>query len=132
MNKNISKEEYKKTNSWGISTCIDLYKCDPEILRNEFKIRDYVKNLCDLIDMKRFGDTQVVNFGEDPRVSGYSMTQLIATSLISGHFANESNSVYIDIFSCKWYDQEKAVEFTKDFFKSNRVDYSINLRGRNL
>ena len=132
MNKNISKEEYKKTNSWGISTCIDLYKCDPEILRNEFKIRDYVKNLCDLIDMKRFGDTQVVNFGEDPRVSGYSMTQLISTSLISGHFANESNSVYIDIFSCKWYDQEKAVEFTKDFFKSNRVDYSINLRGRNL
>jgi hypothetical protein len=31
--------------------------------------------------MRRYGETQVVYFGDDPRVTGFSLTQLIATSL---------------------------------------------------
>jgi S-adenosylmethionine/arginine decarboxylase-like enzyme len=79
--------------------------------------------------MKRFGEPVVVRFGEDPKVSGYSLAQLIETSLISGHFAETDNSVYIDIFSCKYYDQEKAVEFTKNFFKAEKFVYNVILRG---
>ena len=74
--------------------------------------------------MKRFGECVVVDFGEDPRVSGFSMTQLIETSLISGHFANQSNAVYLDVFSCKYYNPHTVAEFAKEFFKAK--DYALN------
>ena len=74
--------------------------------------------------MKRYGECIVVDFGEDPRVSGFSMTQLIETSLISGHFVNQTNDVYIDIFSCKFYDPKVVAEFTRKFFEAK--DYKIN------
>ena len=41
------------------------------------------------------------------------MVQLIETSLISGHFANDTNSAYLDIFSCKGYDPAVVEEFSK-------------------
>jgi S-adenosylmethionine decarboxylase len=63
----------------------------------------------------------VVHFGEDARVAGFSMTQLIETSLISAHFANQSNTTYLDVFSCKAYDPKTVVEFSKGFFKAKRV-----------
>lgn len=107
--------------SWGLSCSVDVKNCNPLIIRNAELIRDYVIKLCDLIEMKRFGDCQVVHFGEDEKVAGFSMVQLIETSLISGHFANATNSAYIDIFSCKCYDPAIVAEFTKDYFKGDSV-----------
>jgi S-adenosylmethionine/arginine decarboxylase-like enzyme len=84
--------------AWGLLTSLDLEGCNPDTIRDPEAIRRYVVELCKLIDMKRFGDTHVVHFGEDERVAGYSMFQLIETSCISAHFANDSNTSYIDIF----------------------------------
>jgi S-adenosylmethionine decarboxylase len=78
--------------------------------------------------MKRFGKTQVVHFGEDERVAGFSMTQLIETSLISAHFANQSNTTYLDVFSCKTYDPKVVASFSKRFFKARRVKRHTVLR----
>jgi S-adenosylmethionine/arginine decarboxylase-like enzyme len=78
--------------------------------------------------MKRFGDCQVVHFGEEERVAGFSMIQLIETSLISGHFANLTNSAYIDIFSCKAYDPNTVAEFTRKFFQASFVEVHVTKR----
>lgn len=119
---------YKNNKAWGLHTTIDLKNCDPHLIRSKEAIQTFVKELCDLIEMKRFGDTTVVHFGEDEIVAGYSMVQLIETSLISGHFANLTDSAYIDIFSCKLYDPYKAAEFTKKFFKGEEYTLNILLR----
>jgi len=125
--RNIKKEFYD-SNAWGLLTSVDLYVCNPETIRNAAAIKKYVDELCELIEMKQFGETQIVNFGEDEKVAGYSMFQLIETSLISGHFANKSNSAYIDIFSCKYYEPSVVVEFTKKFFKAKEIKMHYILR----
>lgn len=107
---------------WGILTSLDLYDCDPQTIRDAEKIREYVRQLCHLIAMKPFGECQVVHFGQDERVAGYSMIQLIETSLISGHFANLTNAAYIDIFSCKYYDPEDAARFSQGFFQASSLN----------
>jgi S-adenosylmethionine decarboxylase len=122
------KKEYEQKNPWGVLTSVDIYDSDPETIRDAAKIEQFVYELCDLIDMKRFGKCQVVNFGEDEKVAGFSMTQLIETSLISGHFANASNSVYLDVFSCKFYDPRKVAEFATSFFKGDHYKLQIALR----
>lgn len=120
--------QYDKDQCWGLATSIDVRNCQPELIRSETVIKDYVRQLCDLIQMKRFQDTLVVHFGEDEKVAGYSMVQLIETSLISGHFANQTNNAYIDLFSCKLYDPSEAAEFTRQFFQGESVDVNICFR----
>lgn len=117
--------KYKEENPWGLSSSVDLSNCNPDIIRDAEKIKEFVHKLCDLIHMKRFGETVVVNFGKDSRVTGFSMTQLIESSLISGHFANQTNAAYIDIFSCKGYPPRKAAEFCKEFFEAD--DFKLNI-----
>jgi len=118
------EQKYGSDVSWGLLSSIDLHSCNPVTIRSAEKIKQFVKELCELIKMKRYGECQVVYFGEDPRVSGFSMTQLIETSLISGHFANQTNNVYLDIFSCKFYNPKVAAEFAKKFFQAK--DYKLN------
>lgn len=126
---NKLKDKFYKRNAWGLLTSLDLFDCNPETIRDAEKIKKYVQELCQIIDMKRYGETQVVNFGEEERVAGFSMVQLIETSLISGHFANMSNSAYIDIFSCKYYEPSVVEEFTKKFFEAKEVKMHYILRG---
>jgi S-adenosylmethionine/arginine decarboxylase-like enzyme len=128
LEKQCKKDYYLKENIWGLLTSIDLHNCNPDTIRDADAIKRYVDELCDLIEMKKFGDTQVVNFGEDERVAGYSMTQLIETSLISGHFANLTNNAYIDIFSCKYYDPQVAADFTQKFFQAKDIKIHYILR----
>lgn len=110
---------------WGLLSCVDLYDCDPDKIRDAEYIKKFVAELCDLIEMKRFGETQVVNFGEEERVAGFSMTQLIETSLISAHFANLTNTTYLDVFSCKLYDPQKVADFAVKFFGARDVRLQV-------
>jgi S-adenosylmethionine/arginine decarboxylase-like enzyme len=116
------------TDYWGLSCNIDIQGCDPATIRDENHIRNYVIDLCDLIDMKRFGDCVILHFGDDPRVEGYSMSQFIETSMISGHFSNCTNTAYLDIFSCKMYDPHLVADFTKQYFKGNTCTLQISYR----
>lgn len=113
---------------WGIASAIDIYDCNPQTIRDADAIRKFVVELCDLIEMRRFGETQVVHFGEDERVAGYSMVQLIETSLISAHFANLTNTVYLDVFSCKAYDSETVRKFAQDYFGGNHSALNVTMR----
>jgi S-adenosylmethionine/arginine decarboxylase-like enzyme len=121
-------QKARALNAWGIASAVDIYGCTPETIRDADAIRRFVAELCDLIEMKRFGETQVVHFGEDERVAGYSMVQLIETSLISAHFANQTNTVYLDVFSCKPYDAKAVEAFSKTFFGGRHSVLQINLR----
>lgn len=122
------KRQYELEDAWGLSSSIDIYHCDPGIIRDADQIRSFVVQLCDRIDMRRFQDCVVVNFGEEERVAGFSMTQLIETSLISGHFANASNAAYLDIFSCKYYEPSEVSEFALSFFKGSHYRLQVTVR----
>ncbi len=122
------KNEFKEEKAWGLLTSIDLFECNPKKIRSKKEIKKYAKKLCELIEMKRFRETTAVRFGQDKKVQGYSMIQLIETSLISGHFAENTNSAYIDIFSCKYYDAQKAEQFTKKFFEAKKTESNLLIR----
>jgi S-adenosylmethionine/arginine decarboxylase-like enzyme len=115
-------------NAWGLACSFDIYDCNPETIRDADKIKQFVRELCHLIAMRRYGETTVVNFGEDERVAGFSMVQLIETSLISAHFANLTNAVYLDVFSCKPYDPAIVEEFATAYFGGSRCITQVSLR----
>ena len=118
-------EKENETEYWGVSSCIDLYDCDLRLMQDADAIREFVKTLCDRIKMRRYGETQVVFFGDEPRVQGFSMTQLIETSLISAHFADASRAIYLDVFSCALYDSDDAAKFAAEYFKAARYELHV-------
>ncbi|HUU70445.1 MAG TPA: adenosylmethionine decarboxylase [Planctomycetota bacterium] len=122
------KTKFQNESAWGLLTSIDVHHCDPALIRDGEAIKRFTVELCDLIGMKRYGDPVVVDFGEDERVAGFSMTQLIETSLISGHFANQSNNAYVDIFSCKYYEPAEAANFCVTFFKGSNYTMNVTMR----
>lgn len=124
----VTEEDFQASGAWGISTAIDLKNCDPELVRSADAIKQFVVELTDLIDVTRFGECTVVHFGEKPEIAGFSMTQLIETSLVSGHFVNETNAIYLDVFSCKYYDPDVAADFAKKFFKAASMTVQPMLR----
>ncbi len=123
-----SKKEYEKIKAWGMLSSLDIKGCEVQKVEDPEAIKKWIIDLCELIDMKRFGEPVIVRFGEEKRVEGYSAFQLIETSAISGHFGIDEETGegygYVDIFSCKHFDPWKAAEFTKEAFGGN--DYKIN------
>lgn len=122
------KKKFEQSEAWGLLTSVDIYKCNKETIRDAEKVKQFVVKLCDRIKMKRYGECVVVDFGEDEKVTGFSMTQLIETSLISGHFSNMSNAVYLDIFSCKFYEPREVAEFAVSFFEGSNYKMQVALR----
>jgi S-adenosylmethionine decarboxylase len=114
---------------FGLEVVMDLYDCDPEVIRSAKLLEAYVTKLCKLLKMKKFGKTQLPHFGyNEAHTSGFSMLQFIETSSITGHFSELWNSAYINVFSCRTFDTKKAIEFTTKYFKAKRVNDRVLVR----
>ncbi|MBI1976591.1 MAG: S-adenosylmethionine decarboxylase [Candidatus Omnitrophica bacterium] len=115
--------------SFGIELILDLHDCDPKVIRSRQKLREYAMRLCRLLKMKRYGKTLTPHFGHDnPLTSGYSLLQFIETSSITGHFSELTNTAYLNIFSCKEFDAQRAREFTRKFFKAKSLHNRVIVR----
>ncbi len=112
---------------WGLLASINLYGCDPVLIREPEAIRQYVIELCGLIDMKRFGEALIQRFAEG-YYEGVSLMQFIETSSVTAHFDEQENRAFIDIFSCKFFDSKTAAEFSRKFFKASKYELNILTR----
>jgi S-adenosylmethionine/arginine decarboxylase-like enzyme len=114
---------------WGLSCSIDLFGCPSELIDDAAVIREFALELCQLIKMTRYGEPEIVRFGDDPKVAGYTLVQLLTTSSLTAHFAPYSNTAYIDLFSCRNYDPQQVVIFCQQGFKADSYRIGVNTRG---
>jgi len=109
---------------WGYHLLLDCSGCNHEKIANRDNIYQFVKQLVEDIDMVAFGEPQIVDFGSGNK-AGYTLVQLIETSNICAHFVNENNTMYLDVFSCKPYNDEVVIDLVEEYFdaKSIRASY---------
>lgn len=119
---------------YGMEVIIDCYECDAKLFHRKY-IRKYFKGLVELLDMQA-GD---LYFWDDVGVpkeekqtkaetKGMSAIQFILTSNITIHCLDILERVYVNIFSCKEFSDYKATQYTKDFFKANRIGSKTVMR----
>lgn len=109
---------------YGYELIIDLSDCDvASFNRNE--IDCYFEKICKVIDMEKcevhFWDDIDVPLEEqqvDPRTKGTSAVCFILTSTIVIHTLDLLKSAYVNIFSCKKFDQNVASDFTQQWFSA--------------
>jgi S-adenosylmethionine decarboxylase len=109
---------------WGKHVIIDMSAGERERVQSATHIRSFVKTLVETIGMKAFGAPVLEHFAEHlPDAAGYSLVQLIETSAITGHFCDRSGDAYIDIFSCKDFEAEIAVEVVRTAFRPAHINF---------
>lgn len=117
--------------NYGKEVIIDLHKCNPSLFTRK-SIRNYFKELCSLIDMKReklcWWDDLYTPEGEkqkEDHLVGTSAVQFILTSNITIHTLDKLCKVFINVFSCKDFDEVKAAAFSKKWFEGVVVNSQV-------
>lgn len=106
--------------TWGHHLIIDARKCYPALIRNKAHITRFTKALVTAINMVPYGEPQVVHFGTGNK-AGYTMVQLIETSNICAHFVEETNDMYLDVFSCKEFKKHTVEDAVSMWFQPEKI-----------
>lgn len=101
--------------NWGYHLVLDVARCTPKSIRCADNIARFSKQLVKDIDMIPYGQPQIVMFGTGNK-KGFTLVQLIETSNICAHFVEETNDMYLDVFSCKKFDPTVVNRIVKDYF----------------
>ncbi len=109
---------------------IDGYGADPERLWDQSFLRNFLDEYPDRLGMTKITRPKVLRYNapqeEDSGITGFVV---IAESHVSVHTFPHRRYVNIDIFSCKSFDAEKALEDVKDLFGLQRVKSWLVDRG---
>jgi S-adenosylmethionine/arginine decarboxylase-like enzyme len=92
---------------WGLLAAIDLHGCDREPLEDPELIRRFVTTLVDAVDMCAHGPVLLERFG-DGELEGWSAMQFIETSSITVHADESGGRCFVDVFSCRPFDADRA------------------------
>lgn len=65
--------------------------------------------------MVPFGNPQVQHFGSGNK-AGFTLVQLIETSNICAHFVEETDDMYLDVFSCKPFKNGDVALVVHEYF----------------
>lgn len=108
---------------FGWELIIDIKDCN-ERIKDKKSLKSFITKLCKTINMKPYGKALIEHFGHKSDItSGYSIAQLIETSLISGHFSEKYKTAHLNIFSCKHFDFTLATNFCLTFFGGTIISH---------
>lgn len=106
--------------AWGYHLLVDAKAGELDKVRSGKVIEDFVRKLVPEIDMVAYGEPMIVHFGSE-HTTGYSLVQLIETSCITGHFCDDTGDFYIDVFSCKHFENSLVISLVKEFFNPEMI-----------
>lgn len=106
---------------WGYHAIMNLSRCAPLRIRCPHNIKQFSDSLVKRIDMVPYGKPQIVMFGSGNK-KGYTLVQLIETSNITGHFVEENDSAFLDVFSCKPFDPKEVEKHIYDWFHPVHIE----------
>src|SRR5215469_15783022 len=108
----------KAADSWGFHLLMDMSECNENIDSIEAVEKFFVDIIAEL-KVKPLSDIMIKKvFGEQGR--GISAVQMITTSSLTFHSDDDKRSVYLDLFSCKNFDPQQAVNFACKVFQPKR------------
>lgn len=120
-----------KRQAFGFHLILDCYRCSSEKLDNIDACYQFLEELVDAIGATKQTQPYIFRTPEEFKgKEGLSGWVPIVESGISIHTLTESRFVSIDVYSCKEFDSQLIVQFTKDFFKPEDIEQQFLLRGR--
>lgn len=118
---------------FGLHLMFDAYDCDEKVLNDANLLYDLLDRLPGELAMKKMIKPYIVrtpgNGKHDP--GGWSGFVLIEESHVSLHTFVKRKFVTVDIYTCKLFDPELATKKLKEFFKTDKAETIVEVRGKN-
>ncbi len=115
---------------YGPHLMLDLNGCNPEILNDLDVCYRLLDELPLLIGMTKITRPYVFRYeGSAEGDDGITGVVIIAESHISIHTYPQKNFVFVDLFSCKPFDVEKAQKHIINYFQSKSPKIYLQIRG---
>jgi len=129
-----SKEDLCKMNyqtyGYGPHLMMDLNDCNPSILDDIEACFKLLDELPDKIGMTKITQPYVFRYkGAVPEEEGITGVTIIAESHIALHTYPKKSFAFVDLFSCKPFDVEKAKDYIVQFFQSKSPTIYVQERG---
>jgi S-adenosylmethionine/arginine decarboxylase-like enzyme len=104
---------------YGQHMMVTALGCNEALLSIE-KLYEFLQQLADDIDMVRYGPPIVARFGKGHE-TGCSGVQLIETSQISFHSNDNHRDMYLDVFSCKSFEEATVTRALEQYFSPSSI-----------
>lgn len=120
----------KKLSGYGPHLMLDLNGCNESILDNLDACYSLLKDLPSIVGMTAITQPYVFRYsGLVPDDQGITGVTIIAESHISLHTYPKKQFAFVDVFSCKPFDTERATDHIVRFFESTSPAIHIQERG---
>lgn len=120
----------KQTYGYGPHLMLDLDDCNTTILDDLESCFKLLNELPGKIGMTKITQPYVFRYsGMVPEDEGITGVVIIAESHISLHTYPRKSFVFVDLFSCKPFDVEKARDYIIQFFQSKSPSVYVQDRG---
>ncbi len=118
---------------FGPHITIDASRCDFEKLASREVVYNILDGLPEMLGMTKIMEPLIVEWVDKfATTPGYSGFVMIAESHISIHTFPDQDYVFIDIFSCRPFDTEAAIDYLVKAFGAKRVETNMVKRGLNF
>ena len=115
---------------FGPHLILDLSMCDNEALGDIDLIHTILMELPENIGMTRISEPNVFRYsGKVPEDCGVTGVVVLAESHCSIHTFQEKGYCFVDIFSCKPFDHNKAIKELINAFSAKITSHKILKRG---
>ena len=111
---------------YGKHMMLTAESCNTQLLDLDI-MSSFLQKLADDIGMIRYGEPVVARFGEGIE-TGISAVQLITTSALTVHTNDDARDLYLDVFSCKWFDEQTVIDAVHSRYAPTSFTYQIVLR----
>ena len=107
---------------WGYHLILDCRACDVPSIQSHDNVYNWIKTLVKDIDMEPIGEPRIeYTAAEFPDKAGFTAIQVIVTSSIVAHFIDSTGDAYIDVFSCKPFNNDVVIESINKAFSPKRI-----------
>ncbi|HEY9886649.1 MAG TPA: adenosylmethionine decarboxylase [Vampirovibrionales bacterium] len=118
---------------YGPHLVLEGYRCkNSSLLADKSTILNMLGHLPSAIDMTIIMPPRVMEYdgGSVAEESGVSGFVIIAESHIAIHTYPHKGFFTLDIFSCKSFEIQKAIDYVVELFAPEKYDYNVFDRGR--
>lgn len=116
--------------NFGPHLMIDMADCDAEKLNDLDRCFRFLNELPDLVGMTKITQPHVFPYeGLVPEDKGVTGVVVIAESHVSIHTFPLKKYAFVDVFSCKPFDVDKAAQFCTELFGCLSPNVMVTQRG---
>jgi S-adenosylmethionine decarboxylase len=120
--------------AFGYQLLLDLYDCDLQTCDDLNLCYKYLDGIVEHLAVRKQAPPSVFRTDSTsaPHLAGLSGWVPLLESSVVIHTLTEYGYISIDIYSCRMYDVQEAIAFTRKFFLPARVQDKFIIRGQDF